>query len=565
MMKIRVHLAAALLAAAAAACGGNNSNNNTPDAASSADATPPTPDAPPFDETTALRAKVKTVVVIYAENWSFDSLFGTFPGANGIPGVNATAQGAYVAQIDRDAGGTTLTKLPQTWGGVTAAGFQPAISQAMSDNLPNTPYSLEATYTGYDRTYISRDLWHRFFQNQMQIDGGKNDKFAAFADSGGLVMGYVDGSKTKLWPIAQQYTLLDNFFMGTFGGSFLNHQYLICACAPEYPNADTDPAQPTLIALDLDSSGKFTASLTVDTTPTTGSPASAIDGPPKFVADTAVTPKNYFGDGTFRAVNTMQPPYQPSANAPAASDPTHAYADRSKANTLPPQTATTIGDQLTAKGVSWVWYAGAWDLTLQNAVNAHSFPFPPPGGGPNFQFHHQPFNYYAAFDPTTHPEVRYAHMKDLADLESAAQQGTLPQVVFYKPEGDLNQHPGYASVAAGDDHLAQLIHELEASPQFPNMVIILTYDENGGWWDHVAPPKGDKLGPGTRIPAIVISPYAKKGTVDHTQYDTGSIARFIDRLFDVDPLPGLTARDAALTAGGGSKMGDLTNALDLTK
>ena len=95
------------------------------------------------------------------------------------------------------------------------------------------------------------------------------------------------------------------------------------------------------------------------------------------------------------------------------------------------------------------------------------------------------------------------------------------------------------------------------------MVIVITYDENGGQWDHVAPPTGDKLGPGTRIPALVISPFSKKGTVDHTQYDTASILRLITRRFDLTPLAGITARDTALKAAGGAAMGDLTNALNL--
>jgi acid phosphatase len=97
------------------------------------------------------------------------------------------------------------------------------------------------------------------------------------------------------------------------------------------------------------------------------------------------------------------------------------------------------------------------------------------------------------------------------------------------------------------------------------MVVIVTYDENGGFWDHVAPPKGDRWGPGTRIPAIVVSPYAKKGFVDHTQYDTTSILRFITHRFNLPTLAGLTARDNALVANGGQAMGDLTNALDIKK
>ena len=95
------------------------------------------------------------------------------------------------------------------------------------------------------------------------------------------------------------------------------------------------------------------------------------------------------------------------------------------------------------------------------------------------------------------------------------------------------------------------------------MVIVITYDENGGQWDHVAPRKGDKLGPGTRVPALVISPYSKMGTVDHTQYDTASVLRLITRRFGLTPLPGLVARDQALTANGGKPMGDLTQALNL--
>jgi phospholipase C len=77
-------------------------------------------------------------------------------------------------------------------------------------------------------------------------------------------------------------------------------------------------------------------------------------------------------------------------------------------------------------------------------------------------------------------------------------------------------------------------------------------------------PQGDLLGPGTRIPAIVVSPLARKGSVDHAPYDTGSILRLITRRFALPTLPGLTDRDAALDAHGFPAMGDLTNALDLS-
>src|SRR5262245_32004191 len=421
-----------LALATTVACGDNSTTS------------PPDSSPPPPDVTKLLRDKVNTVVVIYAENRGFDNIYGTFPGANGIPGVNPTAMGSIHAQVDRDASATLLAKLPQSWGGVTASGFSPVITQAQSDNLPNQPYALETTYAGFDYTTITRDLVHRFFENQMQIDGGKNDRFSAFSDAGGLVMGYYDGSGMALWDVASRYVLADNFFMGAFGGSFLNHQYLICACAPEYPNADLDPAKPTIAA--IDSTGALVQGAT--------SPASAIDGPPVYMLSGNLVPKDYFGDGTFRAVNTMQPAYQPSFNAYAATDTSHLFADRTKATTLPPQTATTIGDQLDGKGVSWKWYAGAWNTTLA-AATGDRMGFPPPftpGAVPNFQFHHHPFNYYAGFDPMTNAAARTTHLKDYDDLVADITAGTLPQVVFYKPEGDLNQHSGYASVLAGDQH-----------------------------------------------------------------------------------------------------------------
>ena len=122
---------------------------------------------------------------------------------------------------------------------------------------------------------------------------------------------------------------------------------------------------------------------------------------------------------------------------------------------------------------------------------------------------------------------------------------------------------GYADVASGDRHIERIVKTLMESPQWSNMVVVITVDENGGWWDHVAPPQGDRFGPGSRIPALVVSPFARKGTVDHTVYDTTSILRLITRVFDLEALEGLQARDQAMAARGQALLGDLTNALDL--
>ncbi len=151
--------------------------------------------------------------------------------------------------------------------------------------------------------------------------------------------------------------------------------------------------------------------------------------------------------------------------------------------------------------MSWAWYGGAWGAALADPTVIYGST----NSVPNFQTHHQPFNYFADLAPGT--ASRAQHLLDGGTdgtaFIKAIDDGTLPQVAFYKPQGNLNEHAGYTDVASGDAHIADLIAHLQKSPQWKNMVVIVTYDENGGFWDHVAPPKGDRWGPGTRIPALV--------------------------------------------------------------
>jgi acid phosphatase len=520
-----------------------------------------------------LAVEIDTVVVIYAENRSFDGLFGNFPGAHGLSDVISDAgvvTDKYVPQKDRD-GVTVLAKLPKTWGGATAAGNTPVVAEALTDGLSNNPFGIENAFVANGGSVLStadvtRDLAHRFFENIMEINGGTNDMFAAWVDGGGLTMGHWDYSKSGLYKLAQDYVLADNFFEGAFGGSFLNHQYLICACAPSLPASFVASNLPSVNVL-----GTPNAKGVPQLAANAASPASALDGSPSFNTGN-VAPLDYFGAGDgYRAVNTMQPPYQPSGNAPVANATDLRYANAAAATTVPAQTQTTIGDELTGKGVSWAWYASSWDAAtadgMQPSTTVRTVIYAPsmPKGSPDFQPHHHPFNYYAGFDPATHAPDRTEHLRDYNKLLTDITSGSVPHVAYYKPQGNFNQHPGYANADDGDAHISDLVAKLKAGPQWAHMLIVITYDEYGGQWDHVAPPKGDLMGPGTRIPALIISPYAKPGTIDHTQYDTGSITRLITRRFGLAPLAGITKRDDALTAAGAAKMGDLTANLELTK
>jgi phospholipase C len=467
-------------------------------------------------------AKIGHIIVIYAENRSFDHLYGSFPGANGI--ANATAE--QKTQLDHD--GKPLPFLTVWKGNGPDERFP---------KLPNGPFRIDADPINAKLSDVLPGPIHAFYHNAEQINGGRNNMFAAMSNVGGWSMGYVDGSKLRLWQWAKEYTLADNFFMGAFGGSFLNHQYLICACAPAFPNA------PANVTAKLDADGRMTK--------TPESPSATL-GPVKIASNTQVTPDGF-------AVNTTQPPYQPSGIAPppggnpALVDP---VLNKSRGPALPPQTAPTIGDTLTAKGIDWVWYSGGFKAATEDGprpLTERRVIYTGKDGALNFQPHHQPFNYYTRFAPGT--ADRAHHLQDGEALLAAIDAGTLPPVTFYKPVGIFNQHPSYTDLVRGDAHIADLLEKIRANPKlWADTVVVLTYDENGGFWDHAAAPSGpgwsDRWGPGTRIPAMVISPFAKKATVDHTVYDTESILKLITRRFNLAPLPGLRAN-----------MGDLTNAL----
>jgi len=126
-------------------------------------------------------------------------------------------------------------------------------------------------------------------------------------------------------------------------------------------------------------------------------------------------------------------------------------------------------------------------------------------------------------------------------------------VSFVKPIGANNEHPGYAREVAGQQHVADLVTAVRRSPIWRDAIIIVTYDENGGRWDHVAPPvRSDGWGVGVRVPAIVISPLVRKGAIDDHEYETVSILKLIERRFHLRPLG---ARDAD------PKVSDLTTVL----
>ena len=174
--------------------------------------------------------------------------------------------------------------------------------------MPNRPFEINRYVSLDDDT---GDLIHAFYQEQMQINGGAMNRYAQVSNAKGLVMGYFDISKTYLWRLARQFTLGDAMFHSAFGGSFLNHAFLVCSCAFKWPDA------PEAIVAKLDASGNM-------------------------VKDGQVSPDGY-------AINTSRSVYL------------HPPTDTDPSKLVPPQTMPHIGDRLDAKGIAWKWYSGGYD------------------------------------------------------------------------------------------------------------------------------------------------------------------------------------------------------------
>ena len=402
--------------------------------------------------------KIDHIVVIYEENHSFDNLFGGWEGVNGL---TQAASSGHQTQVAAD--GSVLPCLPQNdvnlkvadTGGKTCSVTAPDGKVLTSSWYDNAPFNIDRYITPTDRTCpplgsfsypngitpddpaalpggCTRDLIHRYYTEQYQIDGGKQDKYVAGSDAIGLSMGYYDTTKLPIYqylhgPDAPRYAVADDFFQSAFGGSFLNHQWLIAAATPTWPGATADGSANDLHTV----------------VPADGNPASTPLHPVPNFWDKALTARaNPDGscavqrDGTLPpagttcgdwAVNTIQPASRP-------------YGGGAQ---LPLQTGPTIGDRLSDKGVDWAWYSGGWD-DAAGIVGGPGWTSKIPGAcdptttttgatypycaHKTFQYHHQPFNYYARYaaptDPTkTNPE-RDAHLRDEVEFMNAAKTGT---------------------------------------------------------------------------------------------------------------------------------------------
>ncbi len=179
----------------------------------------------------------------------------------------------------------------------------------------------------------------------------------------------------------------------------------------------------------------------------------------------------------------------------------------------------TMADLLDAKGISWRYYAGAF-------------------GNKTYGF------IWSAFDAIKH--IRYGSdwtndvispdTQVLNDIEN----GQLAQVTWITPMGRYSDHPSVESGVEGPDWVATITNAIGASKYWDSTVVFITWDDWGGFYDHVPPPQVDAMGLGFRVPVIIVSPYARQGYISHVTHESSGFLKYMEETFD---LPSLGTRD----------------------
>jgi phospholipase C len=468
--------------------------------------------------TAATATPITHLVVIFDENASFDHYFGTYPRAANPPGEPAFTAAAGTPSVDNLVTANLLTGNPNS-------------TNKANGNDAADPFRLDRTQAN------TADQNHAYTAEQLAYDRGLADLFPKYTGKGtpggagafstkGQVMGYFDGNTaTAVWQYAQHFAMTDKAYTDTYG--------------PSTPGA-----------LDV-IAGQTNGMQIVATTKQPGAAS-------YYVAD---------GAGGWTVTNDVDPAYD------LCSKPSDAVLMGGR----------NIGDLLSAAGVSWGSFMGGFDLSATNPNgttgckrSTHSTVVA--SDVVDYIPHHAWFQYYTSTANPTHarPSSVQAighsleagstkrdpanHEYDLQDFYAAVKAGNFPAVSYIKADAYQDAHPGYSDPLDEQQFLVTLINFIERQPDWKHTAIIVTYDDSDGWYDHAfapvifpsfdpqadqvdgagkcgsgTPPPGlaghpvnGRCGPGTRLPFVVISPWAKRNAVSHVQISLASVVRFIE-------------------------------------
>ncbi len=454
---------------------------------------------------------------------------------------------------------------------------------------PSGPFQITSAthpYDAYDNSPV-----HRFYQMWQQEDcnvanatrsnptGCRADLFpwvettigsgsnglaqpAGFSDTstreGSTSMGFYNvqqGDAPYLKYLADHYAMSDNYHQAVMGGTGANHVMLGMGDAVWFADSNGNPAEPphnSLVAAGSPNAGVVDEIENPNPVPGTnnwytedgygggsfGSPSygggtytNCFDTTQPGVAPIA----SYLGslrrpidphceEGRYYLLNNYNPGYYGSGKS--------AYADIGNPNetvfTIPPSPLPTIGDRLNARNISWAYYGDQWSTYLANPDNNYVT------ADNTYCNICNPFQYATSI--MTSASGR-AHLQDTTTLYQAIKDGTLPAVSYVKPDGWLDGHPSSSKLDLFEGFVKKIVDGVQANKElWKSTAIVVTFDEGGGYYDSGYVQPLDYFGDGTRIPAIVVSPFTKAGHISHIYADHVSVLKFIEANWGLPPV-----------------------------
>jgi phospholipase C len=427
--------------------------------------------------------------------------------------------------------------------------------------LPSGPYQLTSSKLPYD-SYTGSPV-HRFYQMWQETDcsvahasadntsGCRNDLFpwvettvgagtngepipANFNDlttgEGSDSMGFLNvsqGDAPFLKSLADEYSMSDNFHQSIEGGTGANHVALGTGLAIFFSDGNGHTATPPAQDIENPNTQAGTNNWWVQDGYSGGSYSECSDasqpgvGPVlSYLHTLSYHPATKCAPGAYYLLNNYNPGYFGDGTV------------NTTPFTIPPSQVRTIGDTLNEADISWRYYGAGWDNYVKN---------PSSDVGSIYCNICNPFLYETSIMASA--AQRQEHLKDIPDLTSDIANGTLPSVSFIKPDGLLDGHPASSKLSLFEAFTKNIIAEVQANPKlWESTAILVTWDEGGGYYDSGYIQPLDFFGDGTRIPAIMVSPYSKGGHISHVYADHVSFLKFIERNWHV-PAVSPSGRD----------------------
>ena len=552
---------------------------------------------PPGPNDAATRTPIRHLVIVVGENVSFDALFATYQPPAGQTVRNLLAAGivrtdgtpgphyarAVQHQHSNPGGHYTLdpvegapyARLPQpSLTGVydmqTGQPYGSVPDPRFAGLAVNGPFQISrfAAYGAQDG-HETGDPVHRFFQMWQQT-GGSNANLHRYAwvatttgrggdsegvtpehvDQGAELMGFFNmaaGDAPYFRGLADRYALSDNYHQSLMGGTTANFLAIATGDAAIYEHgghAATPPAR----QIDDPNPAPGTANFYVHDGFGGGSyvrcdEASQPGVAPILQALAKLHRAPHCEPGTYYLVNNYDPPFL------ADGTPVPLGPERS---VYPPQSKPDIGSALGKGGVSWAWYTGGRDredivddplyaLAAKLATAAAPTASAEARAAATLA-EAQGLIYNNSGDPlTAFPAVIQGpgrdHLQNLKAVQAAIAAGDLPAVSFVVPKNIDSGPPGYSASARYELFVRDLLARFEANPAlYASTAIVITTDEGGGYFDSGWIQTLDFFGDGPRIPMLVVSPYARRGHVDHVYQDHASLLKFIEYNWSLPPL-----------------------------